>query len=173
MKTAVALTLLAGIAAGVAADALAQTTKPGNQAATPSQAAKTKATKASPTQTPKDAVAETAMVGPRLPSYEKVSVARGEKVFNEYCAVCHGLYGKGDGPRYAFFPDDQYIPDLSVADFVQGRDQELLQGIREGLRRMDEPLIVMPQFKYILSDNDIQSALAFVKTLPTHPKNRK
>lgn len=38
---------------------------------------------------------------------------------------------------------------------------------------MDEPLIVMPQFKYILSENDIQSALAFVKTLPTHPKNRK
>ncbi|MGA8991881.1 MAG: cytochrome c, partial [Rhodoplanes sp.] len=77
-------------------------------------------------------------------------------------AVCHGLYGKGDG-----------IPALSGADFVQGRDQELRQRIREGLRRMDEPLIVMPQFKYILSDNDIQSALAFVKTLPTHPKNRK
>ncbi|MGZ8401831.1 MAG: c-type cytochrome [Rhodoplanes sp.] len=52
------------------------------------------------------------MVGPRLPSPEKVSVVRGEKVFNEYCAVCHGLYGKGNGPRYAFFAKDQYIPDL-------------------------------------------------------------
>ncbi|MGZ8308795.1 MAG: c-type cytochrome [Rhodoplanes sp.] len=118
-------------------------------------------------------IAETAMVGPRLPSPEKVSVVRGEKVFNEYCAVCHGLYGKGDGPRYAFFAEDQYIPDLSVADFIQGRDEELLQGIREGLRRMDEPLIVMPQFKYILPDNDIESALAFVKTLPKHPNVRQ
>ncbi|MGZ8371626.1 MAG: c-type cytochrome [Rhodoplanes sp.] len=50
------------------------------------------------------------MVGPRLPSPEKVSVVRGEKVFNEYCAVCHGLYGKGDGPRYAFFAEDPVHP---------------------------------------------------------------
>ncbi|MGZ8371627.1 MAG: hypothetical protein ACXW3G_01690 [Rhodoplanes sp.] len=38
---------------------------------------------------------------------------------------------------------------------------------------MDEPLIVMPQFKYILPDNDIESALAFVKTLPKHPNVRQ
>lgn len=131
MKTAVALTLLAGIAAVVTVDAIAQTTGPARQELTRSQAVRTKAMRASPPQASKEGTADTAMVGPRLPSSEKVSAARGEKIFNEYCAGCHGLYGKGDGPRYAFFPEDQYIPDLSVADFIQGRDQELLQGIRE------------------------------------------
>jgi mono/diheme cytochrome c family protein len=48
---------------------------------------------------------------------------------------------------------------------MNGRDKELLGSIREGLRRLPEPAYVMPQFKYILSDEEIQSVLAYVKTL--------
>lgn len=98
---------------------------------------------------------------------KRASVARGQQVFDDHCAICHGLYGKGDGPRSAFFvPEQQYIADLSNADFVNGRDAQLLESIREGLRRFPEPAYVMPQFKYILSDDEIRSALAYVKTLP-------
>lgn len=101
------------------------------------------------------------------PSGKPISAARGERVFVDHCALCHGLHGKGDGPRSAYFVEGvQYVPDLTVADFLKGRDAELLRSIREGLNRLPEPAYVMPQFKYILSDEEIRSALAYVKTLP-------
>ncbi|MBL8587943.1 MAG: cytochrome c [Methylobacteriaceae bacterium] len=109
---------------------------------------------------------------PRFARQVKIGVARGEKIYVEYCAVCHGLHGKGDGPRAAFFADIQYIPDLTVDGFLDDRDPELLDNIRQGLARYDEPAIVMPQFKYILGENDIRSALAYVKTFAP-PKLKK
>jgi len=96
-----------------------------------------------------------------------VSAMRGEQVFNDHCALCHGLHGKGDGPRSAFFQaGQQYIADLSNADFVNGRDKQLLNSIRQGLQRFPEPSYVMPQFKYILSEEETLSVLAYIKTLP-------
>lgn len=115
---------------------------------------------------------QSVIAGPKFSSSAGVSSVKGAQIFVEYCAVCHGMQGKGDGPRSAFFSDTQYIPDLTVEGFVAGRDKEVLDGIREGLRRYDEPAIVMPQFKYILSENDIQSAYAYVKTLSA-PQKRK
>lgn len=103
--------------------------------------------------------------GPRFTPRDKPSVAYGEKIFVEYCAVCHGLHGKGDGPRSAFFAEDQYIPDLTTEGFLAGRDQELKDNIRSGLARFDEPAIVMPQFKYILGTNEIEAVVSYIKTL--------
>lgn len=112
--------------------------------------------------------------GPRFASTAKPSLAHGEKIFVEYCAVCHGLHGKGDGPRSAFFGDVQYIPDLSTSGFLDGRDDEIRTNIRDGLNRQDEPAIVMPQFKYILGATDIDSVVAYVKTLaPPEAKKKK
>lgn len=109
--------------------------------------------------------------GPRFTPTVKPSLAHGEKIFVEYCAVCHGLHGKGDGPRSAFFGESQYIPDLTTEGFLVGRDEELKENIRNGLARIDEPAIVMPQFKYILGAVEIDSVLAYVKTLaPPEPK---
>jgi mono/diheme cytochrome c family protein len=101
------------------------------------------------------------------PTGKPPSAARGQAIFLDHCALCHGVHGKGDGPRSAFFvPGGQYIPDMTLAAVMNGRDKELLGSIREGLRRLPEPAYVMPQFKYILSDEEIQSVLAYVKTLP-------
>lgn len=123
------------------------------------QSAKEKAKNAAPV------VREASVATPqKFKAPEPVSVKRGEKIFVEYCAVCHGMGGKGDGPRAAFFADTQYIPDLTADGFLEDRDEELLNGIREGLNRFDEPAIIMPQFKNILSENDIRSALAYIKT---------
>lgn len=100
-----------------------------------------------------------------------ISAKRGEQIYNDHCALCHGLHGKGDGPRSAFFQaGQQYIADLTNPDFVNGRDQQLLKSIREGLQRFPEPSYVMPQFKYILSEEEIRSALAYIKTFPSHIK---
>lgn len=98
-----------------------------------------------------------------------ISVKRGEQIYNDHCALCHGLHGKGDGPRSAFFQaGQQYIADLTNANFVNGRDAQLLNSIREGLQRFPEPSYVMPQFKYILSEEEIRSALLFIKTFPSY-----
>lgn len=105
------------------------------------------------------------------PTGKPPSVARGEQVYNDHCALCHGLHGKGDGPRSAFFqPNVQFIPDLTLAAYLQGRDAQLLENIRQGLRRLPEPAYIMPQFKYILSEEEIKSALMYIKTLPAQAR---
>lgn len=132
----------------------------------PVSAAEKRPVKASPEPAKAEAAPMTpAQPGPRFALREKPSVAYGEKVFVEYCAVCHGLHGKGDGPRSAFFGDSQYIPDLTIEGFLTGRDDELRENVRNGLARFDEPAIVMPQFKYILGTAEIESVVAYVKTL--------
>lgn len=148
MKTLVALTLVASVTAALAVPLAAAETSPKKVAAMPNLWGET------PT--------------PHFKASGKpISAARGQDIFVDHCAICHGLHGKGDGPRSAFFqPGVQYIADLSNADFLKGRDEQLHESIREGLRRFPEPAYVMPQFKYILSEEEIRSALAYVKTLP-------
>ena len=102
------------------------------------------------------------------PTGKPASAARGEAIFLDHCALCHGVHGKGDGPRSAYFVQGgQYIPDMTVAQVLAGRDKELIENIREGLHRLPEPSYVMPAFKYILSDEEIRSVLAYVKTFPS------
>lgn len=104
------------------------------------------------------------------PTGKTVSAARGEPIFVAHCALCHGLHGRGDGPRSAFFqPGVQFIPDFATPGYLNGRDEQLLQSVREGLSRLPEPAILMPQFKYILADDEIRSVLAYLKTLAVMP----
>ncbi|MDO9067401.1 MAG: cytochrome c [Deltaproteobacteria bacterium] len=155
MKSFVALSLVAGMSALFAGPLAAAETKG-------SQGAMAKANQWGEAPTPHF-----------KPSGKPVSAARGAQVYEDHCALCHGLGGKGDGPRSAFFQaGQQYIADLSNADFVKGRDDQLLHSIREGLQRFPEPSYVMPQFKYILSEEEIHSALAYIKTLPAKAKKR-
>ena len=95
-----------------------------------------------------------------------VSVKRGAAIFAQQCATCHGLSGRKDGPRSFSWTKEQYLPDLSVKAFVTGRDQQLFTNIKEGMSRLFEPMIVMPQWKYILSDEDIWSVIKYIQTLP-------
>lgn len=154
MKPILVLSLLAGLAAVSAAPLAAAEKKEGMMKAAPTSGMSGN------------------MGRPHFkPGGKPVSAVRGEQVFVDHCALCHGLYGKGDGPRSAFFVAGvQYVPDLTLAEFLKGRDTQLLESIREGLRRLPEPAYVMPQFKYILSDEEIRSALAYVKTLPGKAK---
>lgn len=104
--------------------------------------------------------------GPYIKSGAEISPERGRAIFLENCAVCHGLFGRGDGPRSAGFDESQYIPDLSDGFIIEGRDDEVIEEIREGLHRMELPATTMPQFKYILSQSDIESVLEYLKILP-------
>ncbi|OGP30612.1 MAG: hypothetical protein A2073_04540 [Deltaproteobacteria bacterium GWC2_42_11] len=95
-----------------------------------------------------------------------VSVERGAAIFAQQCATCHGLSGRRDGPRSFSWTKEQYMPDLSVKEVITGRDEQLFTNIKEGLARFPEPMIVMPQWKYILSDEDIWSVIKYIQTLP-------
>ena len=95
-----------------------------------------------------------------------VSLPRAQQLYIEHCALCHGMTGQGDGPRSAYFQaGSQFIPDFAAPGYLAGRDAQVLQSLREGLRRLPEPAIVMPQFKYILSEGEIRGVLAYVHTL--------
>jgi cytochrome c len=96
----------------------------------------------------------------------KLPPERGQQLYIEHCALCHGMTGRGDGPRSAYFqPGVQFIPDFASPGYLTGRDAQVMQSIREGLTRLPEPAIVMPQFKYILSDAEIRGVLAYAQSL--------
>mgnify|MGYP003957520317 FL=1 len=100
-----------------------------------------------------------------LSSGGMVSIERGQNLFSEHCVNCHGIRGDGTGiRRYSWIPE-QFVPDLTDADYLADRDDDILVNLHDGLRNQDPPAVIMPSFRYILSEEDMQSVLAYVKTL--------
>ena len=93
--------------------------------------------------------------------------AAGKEVYEQYCALCHGPEGKGDGslsanldPKPRNHTDGTYMNTLS--------DEHLLSvvgggGAAAGLSP------IMPAWKDILSAQQIQDVVAFVRTLAMPP----
>ena len=89
--------------------------------------------------------------------------ARGKVVYDEHCAECHGREGKGDGPAsHALVPRPR--------DFTAGKfkirstetlptDEDLLRSVRQGLFGTS-----MPGWEQVLSADDVQQVVAYVKT---------
>ncbi len=81
--------------------------------------------------------------------------AKGKTLFIKYCAGCHGAQGNGDG--YKLLGPD---PANLTAPTTQNKsDSTLLATIHEGKPNM-------PSWKGLLSDRDIRSVLAYIRTLP-------
>lgn len=49
------------------------------------------------------------------------SLARGKKVYETFCSVCHGDQGKGDGPLIPKFPNPPSYTSKKVQDYPEGR----------------------------------------------------
>ena len=74
---------------------------------------------------------------------KSVSPAQGKEMFMEYCAVCHGSEGRGNGPAAAALtkaPADLTqlavhnsgkFPDVRVSRFIEGQDTVLAHGTRD------------------------------------------
>ena len=73
-----------------------------------------------------------------------VSPADGKAMFMEYCAVCHGAEGKGNGPAasalkkapadltlLAVHTTDGKFPGVHVSRYIQGDDTVLAHGTRD------------------------------------------
>ena len=94
-------------------------------------------------------------------------VTAGKEIYEQYCALCHGPQGKGDGslsanldPRPRDHTDGAYMNALT--------DAHLLNVVGEGGPAAGLSAI-MPAWKNILSAQQIQDVVAFVRTLAVPP----
>lgn len=81
---------------------------------------------------------------------------RGKAVYREYCMICHGLSGTGDG-WVRFSPP---VTDLTAAHIAQKTDDELLKSIHEGRSNT-----AMGSWRLVLSPEDRKDVVAYIRTL--------
>ena len=92
-----------------------------------------------------------------LPSIEWNKVEAGQKVYDQLCVGCHGMYGHGDGDLSSKMPDS--LPDLSSSKYQsQHSDKELIQIITKGIE-------AMPGTENVLKPQEIESVVAFIRLL--------
>jgi len=83
---------------------------------------------------------------------------KGKAVYEQRCLACHGPQGKGDGPTGKVLVPP--AADFTSAASKKKSDADLLKIIENG-----KPPTAMVAWKGLLSDEDIQNALAYVKAL--------
>ncbi|MBI4297374.1 MAG: cytochrome c [Chloroflexi bacterium] len=88
------------------------------------------------------------------------TLARGQKVFQINCVVCHGAAGKGDGPVADYLVRDKYNrPPNLTADPTLGRtDGEIFFLVTKGI-------FVMPSFRKLLTEEERWAVVHYMRTL--------
>lgn len=87
----------------------------------------------------------------------KGNIKNGRARFEQYCAVCHGPRGKGDGPMAkATSPP---APSLGSSDVRSMTDEALLAVIADGKGA------VMPGWRGLLNDQELLDVVAYVRSL--------
>jgi mono/diheme cytochrome c family protein len=93
----------------------------------------------------------------------RMSAADGRGVYENYCAACHGLDGRGQTPQGR---------KIKAGNLQESRltDEEILRRIREGARNKNG-VKVMPAFGQELPAGDIDAVLLVVKAFrpPAEP----
>lgn len=109
--------------------------------------------------------------------FESEQVGKGRKLYAYYCSHCHGESGKpGQGFNWKLMPDPK-PKDLSNKDEMSTlKDEEIFETIFRDMKDTtpnigdkigDDEFAVptMPTFKYTLSEEELWSLVAFVRTL--------
>jgi cbb3-type cytochrome c oxidase subunit III len=92
----------------------------------------------------------------------------GALLYQRYgCINCHGPNGLGGVPNPQ--SPDKSIPPLSGADFFKefNTDQKITDVIRSGSVIGRAPIVSMPHWGGIISDQRLQALVAYIKTLKT------
>lgn len=91
---------------------------------------------------------------------EAVSPANGWQIYNEYCAICHGNTGRGDGEHAARFENP--VPDLGDHE----RTRAAVPQVWYDLVSAGHPEQNMPAFMDLLSESQRRDVTAYLFTLP-------
>jgi cytochrome c553 len=91
------------------------------------------------------------------------SERQGKRIFDNYCVVCHGKTGEGDGfnaynlsPRPHSFSDSSYWAAIS---------DETLGGIIALGGRGGNKSVLMPAYQNTLTESQILNLIAYIRTL--------
>lgn len=87
------------------------------------------------------------------------AIASGKVIYEEKCASCHGVSGKGDGPA-----GQALTPPAADLTKIAGQDDYEFYRIAEG-GAMDPYNSSMPAHKGILSEDEIWQVIAYVDSL--------
>ena len=108
-------------------------------------------------QTPKSSQA------PKSAIVQKGDPSKGQALFRHYCAACHGLSGKGDGPNAEHL--DPRPADLSDAEYMaSATEQTIFTVIERGGPALDLPA-TMPMWGKTVTKEQISDLVAYVQTL--------
>jgi mono/diheme cytochrome c family protein len=89
---------------------------------------------------------------------------RGAVLYRRYCAVCHGLEGRGDGPNAAFLDDDR-PRDLTDAKYIGGLSDERLVRVIAGGGQAIQGSRFMPPWGRTLAPGQLHDLVAYVRRL--------
>ncbi|SDC10581.1 Cytochrome c, mono-and diheme variants [Cupriavidus sp. YR651] len=94
--------------------------------------------------------------------FSVASIARGERVYTQHCAACHGADGRGEGPLAHTL---QHWPPTVVSPLLGRRAEgELFWHIQTGMRDV-RGRSTMPAFGRLLDDADTWAVLDYMKAL--------
>lgn len=89
-------------------------------------------------------------------AYAAEDPVNGKKLYEWNCAVCHGDFGKGDGPLRAALPTPP--ADLTNRQMRSKPDSALLHIIRDGHA-------TMPAWKRQLTEEELRDLVAYLRSL--------
>jgi mono/diheme cytochrome c family protein len=123
------------------------------------------------------AISLVAMVVGGCALFQSEQVAKGQKLYRHYCMFCHGENGRqNEGFNWVQMPDPR-PKDLSAKEEMSTfKDEEIFNTISRDMKDTtpdvgdkigDDEFAVptMPTFKYTLSEEEIWSLVAYVRTL--------
>lgn len=80
---------------------------------------------------------------------QAVDLARGQRLFNQHCAVCHGING---------IPTVPNAPSFAMRERLDQPDFMLMQSVKMGKN-------TMPPFFGLLKDDEIRDILQYIRIL--------
>ncbi|MBM3464772.1 MAG: cytochrome c [Armatimonadetes bacterium] len=90
---------------------------------------------------------------------DAASVKKGAALYQQKCATCHGLKGKGDGPTARTSPTT--LPDFAAGEYPRGEtDDQIYNNIMAGI-----PGTLMNGWKGRLSETETLQVIAYLRTL--------
>ncbi len=94
-------------------------------------------------------------------SYAEGDAVKGKESYDQICASCHGMSGKGDGVAAAAL--NPKPRDLSSAEYVSTlADDYIFKVIKEGGASVDKSPL-MPAWGGVLSDDKIWNVIAYIR----------